>query len=372
MNYALLGLMFLALYPALRRNNETYIRIAVILGLVGVVVYFASNQAFAMLSLRGHYAAATTEAQRAPLLAAGEALLAINNPGAVHQGTGIYLSFLLVTLAGLIISSVMLRSVIFSRLTAYLGILSHVLLLGYFVTLIFAPSLIAIPHATAATPLVLWELLIGRKLFQLAQDMPTEGANSIRATRTVASILGIYAGCLGAMHGYFEILQGSVAPSGIFIHAIGLPCQPETISHACLPALTLIPNFQISGFLAINVSIAVLLWAALFIEHRHGRWVLFLLAIVMMVVGGGFIPPFHAMIAAAAATQINTSLSRWRTRLSSSSLHFFSALWPWILILYLVWVVTQTMFGEALNGFLLGIGFVMLPIELGVAILSHG
>jgi hypothetical protein len=40
------------------------------------------------------------------------------------------------------------------------------------------------------------------------------------ATRIAASTLGVYAGLLGMEHGYFETLQGSVAPSGITINAI--------------------------------------------------------------------------------------------------------------------------------------------------------
>lgn len=54
-----------------------------------------------------------------------EALLAINDPGAIYQGTGIHTSLLLVTLAGLIISLVMLRSSIFGKITAYVGILAN-------------------------------------------------------------------------------------------------------------------------------------------------------------------------------------------------------------------------------------------------------
>ncbi len=179
-NYARVGLVFLALYAALRRVNESYMKIAVSLGFVGVAVYFASNQAFSMLSLSDQYAAATTDAQRAVFLAAGEALLAINNPGAVYQGTGIYLSLLLVTLAGLIISIVMLRSGLFSRATAYAGILAHMLVLGYYVTLIFAPTLTFVPHSAAAVPLVIWEILIARRLFQLARGVPKEAANENR------------------------------------------------------------------------------------------------------------------------------------------------------------------------------------------------
>ena len=61
-DYALVGLMFLALYVALRRANGSYMAIATILGFVGIAVYFASNTAFSMLSLSDQYAAATTDA----------------------------------------------------------------------------------------------------------------------------------------------------------------------------------------------------------------------------------------------------------------------------------------------------------------------
>ena len=118
-NYALVGLIFLALYSALRHVHKSAMVVATSFGLVGIAVYFASNQAFSMLSLSDRYAAATTDMQKAMFLAAGEALLAIHNPGALHQGTGIYLSLLLVLLAGLIISLVMLRSTVFSRATAF-------------------------------------------------------------------------------------------------------------------------------------------------------------------------------------------------------------------------------------------------------------
>lgn len=70
------------------------------------------------------------------------------------------------------------------------------------------------------------------------------------ATRVAASALGVYVGLLGALHGYFEILQGDVAPDGLMINAIGPPCQPEEVGHACFPAMTLVPNFLVTGILA--------------------------------------------------------------------------------------------------------------------------
>ena len=166
-NYALVGLVFLALYGALRRNHRSAMTIAIAFGLVGIADYFASNQAFSMLSLSNQYVAATTDVQRTMLLAAGEALLAINNPGSIYQGTGIHMSLLLVLLAGLIISIVMLRGSVFNKATAYMGILANLFALGYFIALIFAPTIYAWPVVISAPFRVIWYILIAWRLFQL-------------------------------------------------------------------------------------------------------------------------------------------------------------------------------------------------------------
>ena len=168
-NYALVGLIFLALYGALRRANKSAMVIATAFGLVGIAVYFASNQSFAMLSLSAQYAAATTDAQRSMFLGAGQALLAINNPGATYQGTGIYLSLLLVTLAGLIISIVMLQSSVFGKATASMGILANAFGLGYFIALAFAPEIVFLPLSVSAPFLLIWYVLIGLRLFHLGR-----------------------------------------------------------------------------------------------------------------------------------------------------------------------------------------------------------
>jgi Domain of unknown function (DUF4386) len=163
-NYALVGLIFLALYAALRQANRSAMTLAVAVAFVGIAVYFASNQAFSMLSLSNQYAAATTDAQRSALTAAGQALLAINNPAALGPGA---LSFLLVTVAGLITSLVMLQSGIFGKATAYVGVVANVFGLGYPIGLVFAPRMVAIPLSASAPFLLIWYLLIARKLMQL-------------------------------------------------------------------------------------------------------------------------------------------------------------------------------------------------------------
>jgi hypothetical protein len=175
-NYALVGLMFLALCAALRRANRSGMAIAATLALVGMTVYFASNTAFSMLSLSDRYAAATTDAQRTTLLAAGQAMLALNRftgPGA-HPGAGGYLSLLLIAVAGMISSLVMLRSALFNQATAYVGILASGLDLAYCLAYAFVPAVDSETLAVLFIPaagllLMIWHILAGRRLYQLGR-----------------------------------------------------------------------------------------------------------------------------------------------------------------------------------------------------------
>jgi hypothetical protein len=115
-DYVLLVLMFLALYIVLRRVSPSFMAIATALVFVGIATYFPSNMAFSMLSLSDQYAATTTDAQRTMLMASGQPLLTN------LQSSTFYVSYILMSAAGLIISAVMLRSnIIFSKVTAYVG-----------------------------------------------------------------------------------------------------------------------------------------------------------------------------------------------------------------------------------------------------------
>jgi hypothetical protein len=182
-NYALVGLMFLALYAVLRRTNKSYMAIATILSFLGIAVYFASNTALSMLSLSEQYAAATTDTQRTILLAAGEAMLAINrfsSPGA-HPGTGGYVSLFLIAIAGMITSVVMLRSDVFNRATAYVGILASAFDLAYCIAFAFMPTvdseLLAVIFIPAAGLfLMIWHIMVGWRLYQLGKDTPPNPA----------------------------------------------------------------------------------------------------------------------------------------------------------------------------------------------------
>lgn len=182
------------------------------------------------------------------------------------------------------------------------------------------------------------------------------------ATRIAASALGVYAGLLGMEHGVFETLQGKMAPDGIMINAMGPPCQADTVWHACFPALTLVPNLLVTGILAIIAGLVVLIWAAAFVERKHGGLVLILLSIMMLPVGGGFVAPFIGIIAGVAGTRINAPLTWRRTHLPGGLLRALGRLWPWALIVLVVWFPSAWILGRFFNQAMLELGPVLFSL----------
>ena len=169
-NYALLGLILLALCAALRRAGRGAAALAATCTMVGVAVAFASNQALAMLSLSQRHALATSEPEQMMLQGAGEALLAIDSPAGPFPGAGTAIALFLVTLASLILAGLMLRSGVFRATTGYVGLVAEGLQMTYFLALAVAPGLLALPPSLAAPFRLAWYVLVGRRLLQLAKE----------------------------------------------------------------------------------------------------------------------------------------------------------------------------------------------------------
>jgi hypothetical protein len=172
-NYLLVGLIYLGLWAALEKVNRRTMTLAVALSFPGIAVYCVSNRAFAIYSSSGQYASAITAEERSIILAAGEKMLAMNR-FSLDSGAG--LGFILVNLAGLIIATVMLRSELFGRVTAVIGILANVLGLSAILTLAFAPPMTFIPLSASAPFLLVWYLLIAWKLLRLGAGAGRDAA----------------------------------------------------------------------------------------------------------------------------------------------------------------------------------------------------
>ena len=157
---------------------------------------------------------------------------------------------------------------------------------------------------------------------------------NISATRVVASTLGALVGLAGINHGFFEILQGNVAPSSLMIDAIG-PAQ-RFWEYGTETALTIVPNFLVSGILSILVGFLVIIWAVAFVDKKYGAGILMLLSIILFLVGGGFAPIFMAILASLAATRINKPLNFWRAVLPGFVQRFLAKIWLGSLIAFVL------------------------------------
>jgi hypothetical protein len=104
-----------------------------------------------------------------------------------------------------------------------------------------------------------------------------------------------------------------------------------------------------------------------------GGLILFPLSVGLLLVGGGFVPPFIGILAGIAGLGVNASLARWRS-LPAGILRFLAALWPWDLILLLLWFSASWILGYALPHLMLTMGvllFFLFDLALPlVAVLS--
>jgi hypothetical protein len=160
--------LYLALYGIHRHVNKPYAILALALLLLGVGIYLSNNAAFPMWALSARYAAAATEAQRTLIAAAGEAVLARGEdftPGA-------FMGFLFSEAAALLISCVMLRGGIFSKATAWAGILAGACLTVFTIWGTFIPGSFELAMLLAGIggiASIAWNVLTARRLFQLSK-----------------------------------------------------------------------------------------------------------------------------------------------------------------------------------------------------------
>jgi hypothetical protein len=188
-------------------------------------------------------------------------------------------------------------------------------------------------------------------------------------TKTVSTWFGIAAGIAGVEHGYFEILQGDNRPEGLVIASIGPPCVPEEIWNACEPAMTIIPNFLISGILSVIIGLLIVIWSAAFMQKKNGGLIMILLSVLLLLFGGGFFPPLIGLVAGFAGLWINKPIER----MPSAALTVAAKLWPWPLVIFMVWVLGQWLVGYFFNDWLqanMGYGVILILTMLPVSVIS--
>ena len=191
-----------------------------------------------------------------------------------------------------------------------------------------------------------------------------------KATKTVATWFGIAAGGAGIEHGIFEILQGNTQPENLMIVSMGPPCISEEIWNACEPAMTIIPNFLITGILATIIGLIILIWSIFFVQRKYGGLGLILLSIVLLLFGGGIFPPLIDIVGGIAGIKINKPIGE---KQPGSLTRFVAKLWPWPLVIFIGWVLGQWVVGYFFNAFLqqnMIYGLILILVTLPLSVYS--
>lgn len=150
-----------------------------------------------------------------------------------------------------------------------------------------------------------------------------------RATRTIVSTIGVVLGIAGMNHGFFEVLQGNTPTEGVLIQAIGEAHQMWLYGGE--EAFTIVPNFLVTGILAMLVGLGVIVWSLGFVHRKRGPIVLLLLFILLFLVGGGIAQVVFIAPTLAVATRIDQPLTWWRKILPEKMRRALAKVWPYSL-----------------------------------------
>jgi hypothetical protein len=167
-NQLLMIPVYFTLYLVLRDKSKFTSLFAFVIFIVGTILFVSNNTALTMLDLSIKYFSASSDQTKILFASAGEAMLTKGSHGSYSALIG----FLLPNIAGIILSVVMLKNSIFSKITGYLGLFGSVLISIYLLMVTVLPSVKSMATAFAAIPglmLMAWMTLFMLKLFKLTR-----------------------------------------------------------------------------------------------------------------------------------------------------------------------------------------------------------
>lgn len=178
---------------------------------------------------------------------------------------------------------------------------------------------------------------MGTKTIAETFDKEQASFQNLNATRVILTTVGVIFGLSGMNHGFFEFLQGNTPTTSLVVDAIGK--AQRFYAEGTEPAFTIIPNFLVTGLLAMLVGLVIVIWSLRFIQTQHGRSVFLGLFILLFLVGGGIGQLVFFIPAWAFGTRMDKPLTWWKEKLPRSIWPFLSRLWPVTLTLSTISVV---------------------------------
>lgn len=173
LDYLVMIPFYLALYVVLRRVAPAWALLALVVGLFSLVLFVVSRDAtFSMWMLSDEYAAATSETDRAALVAAGTTLLVLYNGGTFAT------SYVLGGVSTLLFAGTMIRYRVFGRLPGLVGVLTGLTMLvpANAGTVGLTMSMLSL------LPTAAWLILLIPHLLRAGGEPPAGGSGSKRGT----------------------------------------------------------------------------------------------------------------------------------------------------------------------------------------------
>jgi hypothetical protein len=115
--------LYIALFFALKESNKALSFFAIIIGLMGLAIFFPSNTSIEMLVTANQYMTAVTESEKTILLASGQTLYSI------WKGTAYTVYYVFNGIALILFFISMMKNSKFRKATAYIGLSSGLLML---------------------------------------------------------------------------------------------------------------------------------------------------------------------------------------------------------------------------------------------------
>ena len=160
-NNTFLIFFYFVLFITLKKDKDnSWLNIALITGVIGAILYYASNRSIEMLYLTNRYFATDDLALQTSYLATAEVYLDI------WKGTAFNIYYVLSAVSLLAYSFIMLKNSFYSRVTAIFGLVSGVLM-------IIPSSIGTIGMKSALLSLIPWigfSFLVMKRLFKLKYE----------------------------------------------------------------------------------------------------------------------------------------------------------------------------------------------------------
>jgi hypothetical protein len=138
-------------------------------------------------------------------------------------------------------------------------------------------------------------------------------------------VFGVIAGIAGIVHGVGEALQGNVATGALWIESWNRGPIYQYMGGE--PGISIVPNFLITGILAMITGLILIIVSIAFSGKKHWGWLIIGSSVFLLLTGGGIGPPVIGILGGSCALGRNAGanskpLSRFQRVLAT--------IWPYL------------------------------------------